>query len=161
MTGVSNFRTFGVVAISLVALFFAMVILGNHGPSLMANNRCFQLLGCNIGFFGYDALVHFVSGVTEVILIVWLIGKFPSLSLFHHRYWKNFLTLVAVVALIGCLWEMAEFGQDHFRMNVLHKNLTTPNNLDQPNNSDTMGDLVFSIFGATIAASIISPLMIH
>ena len=115
----------------------------------------FSTFGCNVGFFGYDAGVHFVSGVAEATLIVWLMRRFSSLSLFHDRFWKNFLMIVAIVALVGCLWEIGEFGRDQFRMGVLHENLTSPNTLDQPNNNDTMGDLTFSILGAVIAASII------
>ncbi len=150
-----NSKAFSVVTISCVVLFFAMAILGNHGPSLMANDKCFRVFGCNIGFFGYDAAVHFVSGITEVVLIIWLMKRFPSLNLFQEKHWKNFLTIVAIVALIGCLWEVGEFCHDQFRMDVLHENLTTPNNLDQPNNADTMGDLTFTILGAVIAASVL------
>lgn len=121
----------------------------------MADNKCYPFLGCNNGFFGYDAVVHAVYGIWGAILIIWLMEKFPSISLLHNNFWKNFLIVVSVVLLIGFSWEFYEFCHDQFFMKILHENITTPNRRLQPSNDDTMGDLTFSVLCATITASLI------
>lgn len=155
MSGSSTNRrehVFNVVVASIVLIFMVMWIVSVRGPTLISNDKCFAVLGCNVGFFGYDALLHFVSGIMDAVVIVWLARKFPSISLFHQRFWKNFLIVIALVALIAVSWEFGEYCHDQFRMNVLHENLTMPNHLDQPSNADTMGDLTFSILGSALTA---------
>ena len=154
-----NNLTLSVLAVIFVTIFVIASILGNHGPTLMSNDKCFRFLGCNIGFFGYDAAVHFVSGIMDMTLIVWLMRKFSSLSLFQDRFWKNFLITIAIVALLAFSWELFEFGHDQFRIKILHENITNPNTLDQPTNSDTMGDMTFSLIGAAITASALKSFM--
>ena len=154
-----NGQILNIVAVTSVTIVLGLSLLGNYGPSLMTNDKCFSWLGCNIGFFGYDALIHFISGTMDVALIIWLMTKFPSFSLFHNRFWKNLLTVVALVALIAVLWEILEFSHDYFRMNILHENLTTPNTLDQPSNTDTMGDMTLSLLSATTTASLLGSFM--
>ena len=111
-----NGQILNIVAVTSVTIVLGLSLLGNYGPSLMTNDKCFSWLGCNIGFFGYDALIHFISGTMDVALIIWLMTKFPSFSLFHNRFWKNLLTVVALVALIAVLWEILEFSHDYFRI---------------------------------------------
>jgi hypothetical protein len=147
------------MVVVLVIIFLALSFLGNYGPTLMTNDKCYSFLGCNVGFFGYDALVHFVNGIMEATFIVWLMARFPSFSLFHNRFWKNLLIVVIMVVFVAFLWEFSEFFHDQFRMKVLHENLTIPNTLDQPTNNDTMGDITFSILGAAITALTLSSLM--
>jgi len=147
-----NSRTLGAAAVVLVIVWVVLGSLGIWGPHLMANGVCYRLLGCNSGFFGYDVVVHFVSGIMDATLIVWLMRKYPSANMLHGRFWKDFLVIVSIVALIAVSWEFCELCHDQFRMKVLHENLTVPNRLDQPTNDDTMGDMTFSIFGAAVTA---------
>lgn len=146
------------VAISVIT-FFILSILGNHGPVLMSNDKCYPFLGCNIGFFGYDVLVHFVSGIMEATLIILIMRKFLVINLFHNCFWKNLLIVISLVLLIAFCWKFGELCHDQFRMKVLHENLITPNNLDQPTNNDTMGDTTFSLLGATIISFVFRSFM--
>ncbi len=136
-----------------IPAFFAMSILGNHGPTLMANGKCFRFFGCNSGFFGYDAAVHFVSGIAVASLIIWLMRKFPAISPFRKSVSKNILIVVTLALLVAFAWELGELCHDQFRMKVLRENLTIPNTLDQPTNDDTMGDITFSVLGALLATT--------
>jgi hypothetical protein len=121
----------------------------------MANGVCYRFIGCNSGFFGYDMIVHLVSGIMDAALIVWLMGKFPQANLLHGRFWKDALIIISLVALVAVSWEFCELSHDQFRMKVLGENMTTPNRLDQPTNDDTMGDMTFSIAGAALTACVI------
>ena len=137
----------------ITVIFLIMAYLGTHGPVLTSNFACYKYLGCNIGFFGYDALQHFASGIMLTSVIIWIMRNFPSLSLFQNKFWKNFLILVALSALIAFIWEFGEFSFDQFRMKILHENLISENRLDQPTNNDTMGDMTFAVV-ATILTTI-------
>jgi hypothetical protein len=152
-----NDKKLGMVVMMAVVVFLTIWILGSWGPTLMANDKCYALLGCDIGFFGYDAALHFVSGIMDAALIIWLMRRFPAIDMFHERFWKNFLLIIALVALIAISWEFIELCHDQFRMKILHVNLTVPNRLDQPTNDDTMGDMTFSIIGAAAAAGALKP----
>ena len=145
-----NNRRLNITAIILVIIFLVLSFLGNHGPNLMANGKCYRFLGCNSGFFGYDAVVHFVSGFMDATLIVWFMKKFPAINLFHNNFWKNFIVVITLVVFIAFSWEVGEFFHDQFRMKILHEDLIAQNRLDQPSNDDTMGDITFSILGAAI-----------
>ncbi|HEU5114353.1 MAG TPA: hypothetical protein VFT82_01145 [Candidatus Paceibacterota bacterium] len=137
-------KLFILLAFCFLVLFGASKIFG-----LMRNALCYPYLGCNIGFFGYDALLHFVSGMMEVAGLVWL-GLRYRLYSFQDRFWKNAVFLIALIALIAVSWEFVEFAYDHFRMDILHTNLTNPNQMAQASNSDTMGDIFFSMLGSAI-----------
>ncbi len=150
-----NNRVLNIVTLSFIIIFFMLTFFGNYGPDLMTNEKCYSLLGCNSGFFGYDALVHFVNGIMNTMLIIWLMTKFPSFNLFHNHFWKNFLMIIALVVLISFSWEFFEFSHDQFRMKIFHENLIIENRLDQPSNDDTMGDITFSILGATITVFVL------
>ncbi len=136
-------------------VFFIAEFFGDSWFNLMANSNCFKYLGCNIGFFGYDAIVHFFSGVFEVLLIVWLCTRFAKFSILHAgNAWKNAFILISAVALLSVGWEIFEFSADQFRMKILGYNLTNPNVLAQPSNSDTMGDFTFALSGFLAGAMI-------
>ena len=137
--------------ISSTGLFLVLWTLGKWGPHFIANDRCYAILGCNAGFFGYDALLHFVSGIMITSLIIFFSIKFSAANFFHDGFWKNMIVVVSLIAMIAVFWEIAELGHDQFRMKVLHENLRVPTNrLDQPSNDDTMGDITFAILGGTI-----------
>jgi hypothetical protein len=152
-------RKLGVIVLVSAVVFLTGWILGRWGPVLIANDRCYALLGCNIGFFGYDAALHFVSGIMDVAFIIWLMRRFPAVDMFHERFWKNFLIIIALVALIAVSWEFVELCHDQFSMKILHENLTVPDTLDQPTNDDTMGDMTFSILGAALSAGALKPMI--
>ncbi|MFA6601940.1 MAG: hypothetical protein WCT02_03750 [Candidatus Paceibacterota bacterium] len=147
------------ISFALIALFLLVWILGSFGPHLIANHKCYAFFGCNGGFFGFDAFQHFLSGPMDVALIIWLSRKHEKVNLFQEKFWKNFLIIVAIVALVAVLWEIIEYGHDEFRMDVLGRNLTSPNLLDQPTNSDTMGDMTMTLVGASLAAVALRPLI--
>lgn len=133
------------------ALFAIAYFFGDFWIGLMYNGLCFRYLGCNVGFFGYDALVHFFSGIFEVLLVVWLCHKFPKFNILHEdSLWKNVLVLIAIVALLSAGWELFEYAADYVRMHILHQNMTNPNILAQPSNSDTMGDFTLGLAGFSV-----------
>lgn len=125
---------------------------------LMRNSLCFAYLGCNMGFFGYDALVHFTSGLAIGSGMVWLFrrsSKGKAGSAFftsQDQFWKTLLFILGVAAFIGVFWETLEYIYDYVRIVFLHMNILHPNQASQASNSDTMGDLVFGLFGALVAA---------
>lgn len=122
---------------------------------LLSNSMCFPYLGCNVGFFGFDALIHFVGGAFLTTLILWLGERYKKFDLLQDNFWKTVLILLALIAFFGVVWEIWEFAIDHFRMLVLHENLLYPvNRLNQPTNGDTIGDLTFNFLGALVAIAI-------
>jgi hypothetical protein len=140
------------------AILFADVQFGmGHLLHLLSNSLCFPYLGCNVGFFGFDALIHVVGGAFLTTLMLWLGERYEKLNFPEKDVWKTILVLLAIIALVGVIWEIWEFAVDHFRMLVLHENLIYPiNRLNQATNSDTMGDLTFNFVGALIAIAVIA-----
>jgi hypothetical protein len=146
-----------VVVLSIIsaAAFAVGTFLGNIWPGWIDNSLCFKYLGCNEGFFGYDALIHLLGGILLAALIIFLAGKLPSLNFFQSSgLWKNIVILTSLVILIEVVWELGEFGLDRFRFYLLHLKLLHPNILSQSSSSDTMGDLFFSLVGAMITLAI-------
>ena len=121
----------------------------------MDNATCYKYLGCNAGFFGYDAIQHLFFGAFLLLLVVWLCKKFPAHSILQEKHWKSGLMLVAFVALFAFLWELGECAHDAYNVSILHEHLLNYrlhiNALDQPSNQDTMGDMFFDVLGAFIA----------
>ncbi len=142
------------VAYSAVGVFIVLWILGKWGPHYIANDKCYAFFGCNAGFFGYDAVLHFVSGIMEASLIILLSIKVSALNFFHEKFWKNCIVIVSLVATIAVFWEIGELSHDQYKMKILHENLRVPTNrLNQPSNNDSMGDMTFSILGGAITAA--------
>ncbi|MBU6142183.1 hypothetical protein KGO95_03675 [Patescibacteria group bacterium] len=141
---------FGTTAIWLIACIFGEGL----GGSLGANDKCYPYLGCTSGFFGYDAIEHFLFGVAAVFVLIWLFRS--RFSLFSGVRWKDILILIALVALLSVFWELFECIHDLFRADILHQSLLDLrlhiNQLDQPSNLDTMGDLSFALLGAFFAS---------
>lgn len=138
----------------VIALFFGTLFFVLFGASklygLMRDGTCFKYLGCNSGFFGYDGLLHFVFGIAFAGSIYWFLSTYPTFYTPQDVAWKNFLVFCAVVVLVGFIWETIEFGYDHVRMIVFHINLIQPNQMAQPSNSDTMGDMALGFLGALL-----------
>lgn len=150
-----SYHTLGVATLIIIAILFVGWLVGSNGPHLMSNDICFDFLGCNVGFGGLDALLHLVSGVGEVVALVWLSLRNARLSLFQEKFWKNMVIVISIASMIILLWEVGELGLDQFRATVLDKNLIAKNELYQPNNLDTMGDVVFSLVGAAITGYVL------
>lgn len=137
----------------------AFIVGAIAGRWLMPNELCFRYLGCNAGFFGFDALLHFTAGVAESALIIWL-ALFPKTRMFELRssLWKNALILIALVALLSIGWEILEYNHDHilrsyawFRaMAFVH-----PMFQAQPSLSDTMGDLTVTLIGGLLTTPLL------
>ena len=150
LTKQSRFLNLSKVLLALVLLFcVALFIIGDLFGQ-MQNSRCFQYLGCNSGFFGYDALVHFISGMMQATFIVWLARRYVRFNILHDSFWKNVFTIIAFVALIGVSWEIFEFLGDRFRIYFFHMDLLNTGRLFQASNSDTMGDMTLALIGAKI-----------
>jgi hypothetical protein len=141
----------GMWLIVAILVWVAVQFVGGDLFGLMQNNLCFAVFGCNAGFFGYDAFVHLLAGAMFALFIVWIGEAYPRLKVVSENFWKSALIIISICALIETGWEIWEFGIDHFRMDVLRENLTNPNILWQPSNSDTMGDETFNLAGSVIA----------
>ena len=138
--------------ITFFIVFFVLHVLGYYGPKFMDNSKCFQYLGCNMGFFGYDALTHFISSVMISSFVVWLMKKKIQINILHDSFFRNLVVIITIMMFITFSWEFAEYSRDQFRIKVLHENITHPNCRDQASDSDTMGDMTFSILGATFTS---------
>ena len=143
-------------AIITSVLFFVVCIFGEGlGGSLGSNPLCYKYLGCTAGFVGYDAIEHFLFGISAVVVLIWLFKKYSKYSMLHSERWKNIFTLVALVIFLSVLWEFVECAHDVFRANILHEVLVDwnlhINLLNQPTNIDTMGDLFFALVGSIVS----------
>ncbi len=134
-----------------VVLFVIGWAFGQYGPVLIANDKCFSILRCNAGFFGYDGLQHLLSGFGIGTFIIFLARLFPAHNVLHAKFWRSFLVIVALVVLVSFVWEMGEMLSDQFSIRILHENILVPNNMEQPSNIDTMGDMSFSLVGGMLA----------
>lgn len=118
--------------------FGIMGFLGEIYPGLIGNALCFPILGCNIGFFGYDGLVHFVSGLCIGLGLLW----------FKRHEMRQFVFWAGGIALA---WEAMEWAYDTVRSAILHTNLLSPINImTQPSPVDTLGDLVLGCLGTAL-----------
>lgn len=152
----STFSKSAILASILSAIFLVTCMFGEGlSGSWGSNNSCLPYVGCSDGFFGYDAIEHFLFGVAIIWVLIWIFERFPKLSLKQPVRWKNVFTLISTVALISVFWEFGECAHDYFRLDVLHQPLLNLklhiNHLDQPSNLDTMGDFAFALFGAFIS----------
>lgn len=120
-----------------VGTFGVLEFLGEVWPGLITNGLCYPLLGCNTGFFGYDGLDHFMSGLCIGLGLLW----------YNRTSFKSFAMWALGIAL-G--WECMEWVYDAVRRSVLHMNLLSPHNImTQPTPIDTLGDIVLGCTGAT------------
>lgn len=115
---------------------------------------CFGILGCDVGFFGYDGVVHFFGGLVEAVGIVWIIHKHPQYNIFKKTFFRSALIVVGIVSLITVLWESQEYIADFFEGSMLHTivYLGTP---AQSGLSDTMGDIILGFLGSIMGVGII------
>ncbi len=137
---------------SVLAFAVATFIGDHYGFTL--NNWC-EYFKCTTGFYGYDAIQHFIGGAFIAFSVIYISIRYPEHSLFTNTKWKNFIIIISVVALISIFWEIGECFHDYLRVQILHEHLVSLkfhfNYLDQPTNVDTMGDLTFSLLGSILA----------
>lgn len=127
----------------ILITFIIFYILGHAGPAYLVGTTCVTFLGCNAGPLGYDALLHVISSILYVLGLLWLIKKYPKLTILTDNLWKNVFIIISFVALMSVAWEIIEYTHDSIR---LAQNPSFPTlELDQPTNADTMGDLIISL----------------
>ncbi len=158
----NNYFRVAILAIISTTVFLVTCIFGEGlGGSLGSNPMCYKYLGCTEGFMGYDALEHFLFGLASVWTLIWLFQRFPQHSLFQEKSWKNVLIVIALIMMVSVFWEFLEWFIDIYRANFLHQTLIdwklNINLLNQPSNTDTMGDLLAALIGSTIALFITKP----
>ncbi|PJA94643.1 hypothetical protein CO131_00390 [Candidatus Kaiserbacteria bacterium CG_4_9_14_3_um_filter_50_16] len=150
----------GIFATATAAVWIAVTAFGEFFDGAL-NSACYSYLGCDSGFFGYDAIEHFLFGFAAVLAIVWVCRKFPQYSILSTSYWETGLVLVASITLIAVLWEIGECFRDAYLLDIAHETLLDfarhINYLAQPSNIDTMGDLAFNLFGSLLAVFYINP----
>jgi hypothetical protein len=118
--------------------FGVLEFLGDIYPGFINNAYCYPLLGCNAGFFGYDAAVHWVSGTVIGLGLLWLNRR---------SAWKFALASLAVA--LG--WEFLEWSYDTIRRVAFHMDLLHPANiLTQPTPIDTLGDMAMGLLGTAV-----------
>ena len=158
-TAVSAPKQSGLDSILLLSAltFTSTIITGQIWVS--GNTACVKFLGCGAGFFGYDALEHFLWGVLVVVFSIGICVKFPLLNLLHNdALWKNVLLLLAFLALVSVGWELLEYSHDHILTQFAFFNklaFLKPQSLAQPSNVDTMGDLTFDLLGGALGILIL------
>ena len=148
-----RFKPRTILALSIVIFLFSSLVVG-YGPFKWASNsECFVYIGCNAGFFGFDWVIHFLSGIVVATSAIWFFDKFPKFSIFTHSFLKNLIILLAICTLVGVFWEFGEFAIDQARMLFVHHSLPQTMLLQQ-SNTDTMGDLFADFLGALFIALI-------
>jgi hypothetical protein len=144
----------GKMTVASTALFAAVTTYGEFFEGA-PNAACYLFLGCDEGFFGYDALEHFLFGFAAVWIIVRLCELFPRYSILPDEYWKCGLIVLSLVALVAVGWEFCEWFRDAYLLDIAHQPLLNLrlhiNYLAQPSNFDTMGDLSFTLLGSFLA----------
>ena len=147
-------RALKFLLLSTFIIWFCVTFFGEFLYFWAGNSTCSKYLGCVAGFAGYDAFEHLFFGILATFSIVWLCRHFPKYSILDSNKWKNFLVIIATIALVSVLWEITECAHDALRVDVLHEALRNfslhVNYLDQPTNLDTMGDLTFSLIGSIV-----------
>ena len=141
--------SFGPLLLAGIATSLLLEFMGEVYPDWIANPLCFRYLGCNAGFLGYDALIHFCSGIAETLTLFWAAANFSKFDMFRSASLaQSVVYMLGIIGLISIGWELIEFSYDGIRMVFFHINLLVPNTLSQPSNADTVGDLVCGLVGA-------------
>lgn len=139
------------------AVFAAPELFPSGDPStfnLINNSRCFPIVGCNSGFFGYDGIAHIVGGILWTIAFIWLMNRYPRLHILHKSFVKSFFIIIACIALLHIAWELYEYILDILDSYNLQRDLYF-HEIAQPGNADTIGDLTFGLIGAICGSLIV------
>ena len=96
----------------------------------------------------FDIPMHFFGGFWAAVVFVWFINKyFPQISQLHN-FLSSLIAILSFVALIGVLWEFAEFLFDVFISSGGYAKIV------QQDAADTLGDLLFDLLGGLTVAVI-------
>ena len=148
-----------IVAGMALLVWIAVITFGEFFNGA-TNVVCYPYFGCDSGFFGYDALEHFLFGFTAMWILVWLCKKFPHQSILNDTYWKSGVVLVTTVTCVAVVWEFGECFRDAYLLDIAHQQLINLrlhiNYLAQPSNFDTMGDLAFNFVGSLLSLPFMS-----
>jgi len=154
MSRIPRARMLSVQLASVSAIWILISLGGEVFFGWAANGTCSIYLGCVDGFAGYDAFEHLLFGIAAAFAVLWLCERYPNLSILPSSRWKAALVIVAVVALLSVCWEILEYMHDAVSLDIFHEPLRNfrlhINNLDQPTNGDTVGDLTFALLGSII-----------
>ena len=93
-----------------------------------------------------DIPMHFSGGVLVGLIFLWLVQMYPQQFKLPSNFWARALLITSFGALMGVIWEFAEFTYD---LVAIGHGLR----LAQQGVSDTMGDLFFDIVGAFTVAT--------
>lgn len=94
------------------------------------------------GFFKYDNIVHFWAGLILVFFVHRLVAKKFKINI---HYSLNFYLIIILISCgVGALFEIVEF------IGVIFFNLSR----EVGNYNNNMIDLIFNLFGATVASLI-------
>ena len=151
---ISRIRALGIELAAVSVIWLCITLGGEYIFAWAGNATCSTYLGCVEGFAGYDAFEHMFFGVAGALAIMWFCERYPQYSILPSRHWKAALIIVAVIALAAICWEILEYAHDTVELDIFHMQLVNwrlhVNNLDQPSNSDTVGDLTFAVLGSII-----------
>ncbi len=154
-----SYRQVIIVTIVTLVIYILADLLGEFMAGWGYNAECIRFIGCTNGFFGFDAIEHFLSGFVILLCVLIFFNRYPRFSLLTGTWWKDALILVASVNLISVAWELVECAHDVFRVAVLHEPLINLklniDLLDQPTNLDTMGDMAFNVLGSILSAAFV------
>lgn len=139
-------------ALLLIAtlLFALSEFFGDAWTYYIQNSRCFALLGCNAGFFGYDAIIHVAGGIFFTALLIWLMNRHSYYNMLHDDLRKSAFVLLGIIACITIVWEVYEYILDYFGVLALHPAGSYIDTLAQPGPADTVGDMAFELLGSCI-----------
>jgi hypothetical protein len=136
------------------SLFAATELLENTSLHFINNAECYRALGCNSGFFGFDAVAHTFGGILWTIAVIWIMQQRPKLRLFPAHLWKSMLVLLSLIALLHIAWEIYEFALDYIDFQIL-QNPYDIKHLAQPGVADTVGDMAFSLLGSMLGMGVL------
>lgn len=102
-------------------------------------------------FLWLDTVMHFAGGAWAGGFFFWARRRFPAYFAEPARTAGTVLQALAMVALVGVVWEFYEFGMDL----VLQRGVSTYELLGQQGVRDTMGDLFFDLLGGLAAAVVL------
>ena len=97
----------------------------------------------------FDVPLHFLWGFVGALVFYWLAYRFPGYINVEKNFLVSLVMVLSWVALGGVIWEFSEFIYD---LMVYAKGFSA--SPVQFSIDDTIGDLAFDLFGATIMAVI-------
>jgi len=129
-------------SLKFLSWFLFIVVVFLHGVSLY-----FSLYW---KLQGFDKFMHLLGGMWLGCLAMWYVNFYKKLDLLRFDNFFQIMAATGAAALGGVLWEGFEFVLDAY-LNTISRYV----DFMQPNILDTMGDLVFDLWGGLIAGVIL------